>query len=136
MSAAGSQGSRARALRRALYAAGFFNVLGAGLFAFPALGLGPLAGLPAEVPVVYRAFTALFVLLFGGAYVYLASQPKIQKPFVAFGAIGKTTAFVAAVVLWLGQDLSAFGVLLLGGDFAFAAFFAWCLVGIDASEAA
>jgi hypothetical protein len=128
--------SRAQTLRRALYAAGIFNVGGAGLFAFPAFGLGPLAGLPADVPIAYRVFAALFVLLFGGAYVYLAAQPKIQKPFVAFGAIGKTTAFVAAVALWLGQHLSAFGVALLAGDLAFAAFFAWCLIGIDASEAA
>lgn len=128
--------NRAGALRRALYAAGVFNLGGAALFAFPAFGLGPLAGLPAEVPVAYRVFTALFVLLFGGAYLYLASQPGIQKPFVAFGAIGKTTAFVAAVALWFSHQMSTFGVLLLAGDLGFAAFFAWCLAGIDPEQTA
>lgn len=128
--------NRAPVLHRALYVAGVFNVGGAVLFGFPADGFGPLAGLPADVAPAYRVFTALFVLLFGGAYVYLAAQPKIQKPFVAFGAIGKTTAFCAGAVLWWSQQLSGVGLLLLGGDLAFAAFFAWCLMGIPPEETA
>jgi hypothetical protein len=33
--------------------------------------------------------TALFVLLFAGAYAWLAMQPTINRPFVAFGAIAR-----------------------------------------------
>ena len=93
--------SREHVLRPALWTAAFFNLAGAYPFAFPASSLGQFAGLPADVPVVYRAMTALFVLLFGGAYAWLAMQPTINRPFVAFGAIGKAAAFMTVVVLWL-----------------------------------
>jgi hypothetical protein len=121
--------SRERILRRALWAATAFNLGGAILFGFPATLPGQLAGLPATVPAVYRALTALFVLLFGGAYAWLASQPSINRPFVAFGAIGKAAAFLVVFLLWLSGEASLSGVGIIGGDLALAGLFAWCLLG-------
>jgi len=112
---------RERFLRRVLWVATLFNIGGAVMLGFPALPAGKLAGLPADVPVPYRAFVALFVLLFAGAYAYLASRPEINRPFVAFGAIGKTLAFVTAVVLWLAGEVTALGVGIFSGDLVLAA---------------
>ena len=120
-------------LRRALWAAAAFNVGGAILFGFPASLPGRLAGLPETVPAAYRALTALFVLLFGGAYAWLAWQPSINRPFVAFGAIGKASAFSVFVLLWLAGEASPSSVGIIGGDLAFAGLFAWCLAGAQAA---
>ena len=119
--------SREHVLRPALWTAAFFNLAGAVPFAFPASSMGQLAGLPADSPVVYRAMTALFVLLFAGAYAWLAMQPTINRPFVAFGAIGKAAAFVLVVALWLRDVVPAGAVLAMVGDIILALLFAWCL---------
>ena len=118
-------------LRRALRASAFFNAFGAYLFAFPASFAGQLAGLPGDVPAAYRALTALFVLLFGGAYAWLAAQPAIDRPFVMFGAIGKACAFATVLVLWLDGAAAARSVAMISGDLAFAALFAWCVAGLQ-----
>jgi hypothetical protein len=120
--------SREHVLRPALWTAAFFNLAGAVPFAFPASSMGQLAGLPADAPVVYRAMTALFVLLFAGAYAWLAMQPTINRPFVAFGAIGKAAAFVLVVALWLRSVVPAGAVLAMVGDILLALIFAWCLL--------
>lgn len=120
--------SREHVLRPALWTAAFFNFAGAVPFAFPASTLGQFAGLPADAPIVYRAMTALFVLLFAGAYAWLALQPVINRPFVAFGAIGKAAAFVTVVVLWTRGVVPASGVLAMVGDMVLALVFGWCLL--------
>jgi len=119
--------SREHVLRPALWTAAFFNLAGAVPFAFPASSMGQLAGLPADAPLFYRAMTALFILLFAGAYAWLAMQPTINRPFVAFGAIGKAAAFVLVVALWLQAMVPAGAVLAMVGDIILALLFAWCL---------
>ncbi len=116
-------------LRRVLWVAAGFNLLAALLFAFPASFAGQFAGLPAAVPVVYRAMTALLVLLFGGAYGWLALQSVVDRAFVIFGVIGKTSAFVLIVVLWLAGAVSGRGVLIASGDVVLAAVLLACLRG-------
>ena len=77
-------------------------------------------------PLVYRLLCAVFIALFGGSYAWLALQPAICRPMLAFGAIGKTAAFVIFTSLWLAGQASF--LLMLGGigDLAFAAlFFTW-----------
>ena len=69
-------------IRRALWVSAIFNASGAVAFAFPAGPLGQLAGLPADVPGIYRALLAMFVLLFGGMYAWLAVQPAVHRPMV------------------------------------------------------
>jgi hypothetical protein len=119
--------SREQILRPALWTAAFLNLVGTLLFAFPGSRLGQFAGLPPDVPIVYRALVALFVLLFGCAYAWLAMQPTINRPFVAFGAIGKAAAFMIVVLLWLRGLAPVTSVSAISGDLVLAVVFLWCL---------
>lgn len=114
-------------VRRALWATTVFNVVGALMFAFPASLPGRIAGLPPDVPVPYRVLVALFVLLFGASYAWLARAPQIDRPLLALGAIGKAAAFFAVVLLWMASQLPFRSLLPMSGDLAFAALFAWWL---------
>jgi hypothetical protein len=119
--------SREQILRPALWTAAFFNLVGTFLFAFPASRLGQFAGLPTHAPAIYRALVALFVFLFGCVYAWLAMQPTINRPLVAFGAIGKAAAFFLVVLLWLRGAAPVTSVWAIVGDLALAAVFFWCL---------
>jgi len=114
-------------IRRLLWAAAAFNVFGAYVLAFPDQIVGAWAGLPGEVPLVYRAIVASFVLLFGGAYAWLATVTPIDRPMLAFGAIGKASVFALTLALWMAAAVGAKTVALVGGDLAFACAFAWWL---------
>src|SRR5258707_4599499 len=78
-----------------------FNLLAAFLFALPGSLLGRFAGLPADVPPLYCALVALFLMLFAGAYAWLLFQATISRPLLAFTAIGKSLAFFTFIFLWL-----------------------------------
>ncbi|REK18906.1 MAG: hypothetical protein DWQ37_03625 [Planctomycetota bacterium] len=121
-------------LRTLLWLATVFNTVAAYVFAFPASSLGELAGMPADAPPLYRAATALFVELFGLAYAWLAYHRPLIRPMVAFGALGKASAFVLVAVLWLTGHASPSLVALGTGDLLFAALFAWCLLGLSPTE--
>jgi hypothetical protein len=121
-------------LRRALRASVFFNLLGALLFAFPD-SLGRLAGFPAPAPHVYTAFIAAMVVLFAGTYGWLARQPEIDRPLVAFAALGKTSFFAVVTACWLLGEVPGRAVLGASGDLVFAALFAWWLAGRAAAPA-
>jgi hypothetical protein len=116
-------------IRRVLWTTAFFNLGGAALFGFPSSPLGRLAGLPAFVPGVYRALLALFVLLFAGAYAWLARSETIDRPLVAFAAIGKASAFAVICGFWLLGAAPARAALLASGDLVFAVLFAGWLIG-------
>jgi len=120
---------REATLRRILWAAAVFNAGGAVSFGFPESFSGRLMALPAAVPALYRAFTAVFVLLFGGAYAWTAWRTPLFRPFVAFGAIGKTAAFATGLLVWIAGACPGMTVLVLGGDLVFAALFCWGLAG-------
>ena len=76
------------------------------------------------MPVLYSATLAVLVALFGATYAWLASQAVIDRPLVAFSAIGKTSFFVVALGCWLAGEVSGLGVLSASGDLVFAAIFA------------
>lgn len=116
-----------RLIRRALWASVPFNLGGALLFAFPA-SLGRLAGLPGPGPRLYTASLALLVALFAVAYAWLARQPRVERAFVAFAALGKTGFFVVVLACWLLGEVPAQTVVAVSGDLAFAAVFAWWLL--------
>lgn len=118
---------RTRLMRRALRTSVVFNLGGALLFAFPA-SFGRLAGLPQPVPHVYSASLALMVALFGGAYAWLARQPRIDRPLVAFAALGKAGFFAVVLVCWLLDEVWARALMAASGDLVFAAIFAWWLL--------
>lgn len=115
-------------IRPVLWCAAGFNLGGAFLFACPGTALGQLAGLPAEVPLTYRVMVTLFVLLFGGSYAWLAMQAAINRPLLAFGAIGKSLAFVAFLLLWIGSELPSVSIAVISGDLLLAAAFAHWLI--------
>ncbi|MES2885568.1 MAG: hypothetical protein V4709_12225 [Pseudomonadota bacterium] len=112
--------------RRILWLSALTNLGGALLFALPAWPLGQLAGLPADVPLFYRAFVALFVLIYAGMYAWLAMQPVIHRPMVVLAAIGKSSAFLLVLLLWLMGAASVMSLALLSADLALAALYlAW-----------
>lgn len=111
-----------RWIRRILWAAFIFNLGGALIFGLPAV-FEPLSGLPLPVPRTYTLLLAFFVILFGGSYGWLALQPRIVRPMVAFAAIGKSGVFVLFVLLWRLGDVPLRAVALVSGDLLFAALF-------------
>ena len=120
--------NRDRILRRALWFSVPYNIGGAALFAFPSSPFGQFAALPTSVPLLYHALLGFFVLLFGGAYAWLAMQREIDRPMVALAAIGKAGVFTLILVLWMVGSAPARGVLAAGGDLVLAAIFAWYLM--------
>jgi hypothetical protein len=118
-------------IRRVLWVSAAFNLGGALLFAFPA-SLGQLLGLPVPVPGVYTALLVVFILLFGGTYAWVASQPTINRPMVALGAIGKASAFAAVFACWLAGAAPALSVVGMSGDLVLATLFAsWLLSRVE-----
>jgi hypothetical protein len=115
-------------IRCVLWATVVFNIGGALLFAFPASAIGQLAGLPAPVPGIYATLLAFFVLLFAGAYAWLALQTNIDRPMIAFAAIGKTGAFAIILIFWALGEAPARGVLAATGDLIFAGLFVYWLL--------
>ena len=123
----GRDGDPDRLMRGALIASAVMNTGAALIFAFPD-SLGQLAGLPAPVPHIYTTLLAVFVMLFGVAYAWLARQPVIDRPLVGFSALGKAAVFSTILVFWLLGDLTGRNVLAAIGDLVFAAIFTWWLV--------
>jgi hypothetical protein len=82
-------------------------------------------GLPDRVAPLYCALLAFFVALFAGAYAWLAVQQDIDRPLVAFSAIGKGYAFLLILAFWFLGQTPGRGVLAATGDLVFAGVFAW-----------
>jgi cobalamin synthase len=121
--------NRDRFIRRVFWFSAAFNLLAALLFAFPASPPGKFAGFPTSAPLIYRMLLALFILLFAGAYGWLAQQAKISRTLVAFSAIGKICAFTVVIFCWLLGEASSRGLPGAAGDLIFAALFTWWLLG-------
>jgi len=121
-------------MRRALRTSFVFNLFGALGFAFPG-SFGQLVGFPAPVPHVYSATLAVLVTLFGCTYGWLASQPRIDRPMVAFCALGKAGFFAVVLACWLLGELPGIALGAGAGDLVFAAIFFWWLLGDAAAPA-
>lgn len=119
--------TRDNIIRGALWITAVANAGAAVVIAFPSSTLGRLAGLPDLVPVIYRALLAFMVALFGGAYAWLAIQPRIDHPLVALSAAGKAGVVVIVLACWLGGQATARSAILFSGDLVFAAIFLWWL---------
>ncbi len=117
-----------KTVRATLWISAAFNTLAAYLFAFPASPLAQSAGLPAPVPAVYTALTALFVMLFAAMYGWLAQRPQIERTWLTFGAIGKCSAFAVAFALWLAGAASDRLALVASGDLLLGGYWAWWLM--------
>jgi hypothetical protein len=118
------------AIRWSLWLACPFNLVAAGVFAFPSSAIGRQLGLPEQVSPLYSWLVALFVALFGIAYAWLAQRPSIDRPMLALGSIGKLGAFLVALSLWLEAAVPGLIVLVALGDLAFATlWFGWLYNG-------
>jgi hypothetical protein len=125
---------RDKLVRSALGFSVVYNLVGGLLFAFPSSTLSQLAGLPSPVSPVYSALVGYFVLLFGGAYAWLALQPTIDRPMVALAAVGKSGVFTLIFVFWLIGHVPGLGVVAAIGDLVLAVIFAhWLLTGASTS---
>ena len=60
--------------------------------------------------------------LFGVAYVWNALQPKINKPLLAVGALGKLIAFSLSALLFLLDLFLGFALSLIAGDLILGVF--------------
>jgi hypothetical protein len=116
-------------MRTALWVSASFNLGAAFFFAFPSSWPGQLVGLPAIAPPVYRGVLAVFEALFGGAYVWLARRPVIDRPLVALGAMAKASAVTLIFILGAVGEVSGRFVLASSGDLVLAGIFAWWLLG-------
>jgi hypothetical protein len=124
---------RDRIMRGALWTSFVANLVAAAAFAYPDT-LGRLAGFPGGAPRLYTGTLAALVALYGLTYGWLASRPRIDRPLVAFSALGKTSFVVVAFVCWLRGELTGQGMLTASGDLVFAAIFVWWLAGDAAAE--
>lgn len=116
--------SRDRVVRGALWATVALNALGVIVFALPAFGAHS-ALLPVPVPRYFAAQIGFTIALFGGVYVWLAVQPRINRPLVVVGGLGKLGFFAITLIYALAGDLPMSMALNATPDLALAATFLW-----------
>ncbi len=115
-------------MRRALYATAAMNLLAAGAFLPPSSALRALAGLPEGCHPLYLTTVAMFVFLFGLAYLGMAARGSADPLLIAIAAAGKLTFFGSLVWFWTRGDLPAVAPLTGAGDLFFGLLFAgWLL---------
>lgn len=112
----------------ALWASVPYNAGAALLMALPGSALAQWLGFPGPVHPVYGALLAVFALLFGGAYAWLAAQPVIHRPLVGLAAAGKLSVFAVVAAFWLGGSVPGRLVLATSGDLVFGGVFLWWLL--------
>ncbi len=109
-------------MRRVLWVGMVFNALVALMLMFPST-LGALAALPPVGSVFYRWMLTFFVVLFSATYGWLAVEPTICRPLVVLAAVGKTGAFIVALVCLIRGDILLRTFSISVGDLAFAIYF-------------
>lgn len=105
-------------IRKSIWASVPFNLLGATAFAFPKSLAGRLIQVP-DAPAVYAFILGFIILLFGLMYAWIAMQPEINRPMLAFGALGKMGVFLVGLALLAVGIAPATLALGLVGDLAF-----------------
>jgi hypothetical protein len=116
--------SRDRVIRAALWTSVALNLLGVAVFLPAALGSAS-ARMPIPVPRFYAAQIGLTIALFAGVYAWLARQPRIDRPLVVVGALGKLGFFALFVAYWLAGDLPGAVVPQALPDLLLASVFLW-----------
>ena len=115
---------RDRIIRTALWASVALNTLGVVVFGLPALGHAtPL--LPIDVPPFFAAQIAFTIALFGGVYAWLARRPRIDRPLVIVGGVGKLGFFALSVLYAITGAIPAGMAVNATPDLVFAMIFLW-----------
>jgi hypothetical protein len=118
-----------RMMRRVLWFSAVFNLSGATIMALPSSAIGQWLNLPRSVPLLYSAYVAFFVVLFAGAYAWIACQRVIDRPLIAVAAVGKAGIFFITLFLWIIGEAAGRGLLAVSGDLTLSVIFVWWLLG-------
>jgi hypothetical protein len=119
--------SGAAATRVALWASVALNLFGAWLFLTPAVG-GSSSMLPLDPPPFYAAQIGMVILIFAGAYAWLASRRPIDRPLLTVGAAGKIGFFTVSAAFWAAGDLTFEQAAQATPDLVLGSIFAWHLL--------
>ena len=111
-----------RTLRAALYFTFFYNMMGFVTFLAPER-FGQLAGLPADVPVLFTGFIALNILLFGFVGLWQARQRQINGPVLIIFGISKISFCLLMGISWLKGDVAFAGFAMSLVDFVMGIIF-------------
>ena len=103
-------------LRITLIFAALMTASGAWIFFDPSSGLGQNYGLPADVPMLYRALLGFVLALFAGMYAWMAAQSTVVRPLLWLGVIGKGGAFATMLLLYAAGKVSVTTAMMLLGD--------------------
>ena len=117
-------GTGDRVIRAALWASVPLNALGVAVFLPEALGR-PSALLPVHLPRFYAAQIMLIIGLFGFVYGWLARQPRIDRPLVVVGALGKLGFFLLFVLYAAAGDLPWSAAAQASPDLILATAYLW-----------
>jgi hypothetical protein len=114
-----------RWLRIAMLTTAVMNLLGAISFLPAAGALRTMGGLPSEAHPLYLTTIAVFIFVFGAAYLWIGMTGKADRQFVAVVAAGKLCFF--GVLVWYAVTgaipaqaaTSGVGDLIFGSLFLF-----------------
>jgi hypothetical protein len=95
--------------RRALFATGAVNVVGASIFVPANHAARELLGLPAQTHPFYLWIIASWIFGFGVAYLWLAQQQRHEWLFIAIAAFGKLSFVCILAGAWLTGAIPAVG---------------------------
>jgi hypothetical protein len=115
-------------LRAALYATAVMNIAVALVF-FPGVPVArALFGFPDAGHAFYFATVALFIGLFGVAYLWYAVAGRADRFFIAWCGAGKLGFVILTAAMWAAGELPARAALGGLADLPFSvAFLAWAL---------
>jgi hypothetical protein len=116
-------------MRTALYATAGMNVVAAGMFLPRAKPIRDLIGLPPFGHPLYATTVAMFILLFGLAYLWTAIAGRSDRVFIALAAAGKLS-FFSILVCFSAMGLLPWRAPVLGSaDLFFSILFSIWLIG-------
>jgi len=117
-----------RWLQTALYCTAAMNVLAAATFLPAGKPVRDLAGLPELGHPLYATTVAIFIFLFGLAYLWAAITARSDLLFIALAAAGKFSFFSVLVCLWAMGSLPLRMPVLGSADLFFSVLFVvWLL---------
>lgn len=116
-------------MRTALYATAVMNVLAAASFLPAGAPVRALVGLPEDGHPLYVATVAMFIFLFGLAYLWTAMAGRADRVFIALAAGGKFSFFATLVCFWWIGSLPLRAPVLGSADLFFSILFAIWLFG-------
>ena len=115
-------------MRRALFATAAMNILAAAGFLPGAASVRAMAGLPEGGHPLYLLTVAMFVFLFGLAYLATAAMGRADRLLIAVAALGKISFFALLLVLWVAGSLPFRAPFLGSADLIFGGLFTvWLL---------